>query len=153
VNEGFQETAKAITELIDEIDKEAAVGGFAMQRVTLQRVSLLHESVDQKMTLLDEGITDIRAELLRQREQSRRSNVSRLDIRDEMVYGFLESFDEVSLKAQGIEYKISEQSPLNKWLFPNFVQQNPREAKITSLKITGLLGHSQGSPDLRHREN
>jgi hypothetical protein len=110
VNEGFQETAKAITELIDEIDKEAAVGGFAMQRVTLQRVSLLHESVDQKMTLLDEGITDIRAELLRQREQSCHSNLSRLEIRDEMVYGFLESFDEVSLKAQGIEYKISEQS-------------------------------------------
>jgi hypothetical protein len=113
VNEGFQEMAKAITELIDEIDKEAAVGAFAMQRVTLQKVSILHESVNQKMTLLDEGITDIRAELLRKSEQSRRSNVSGLDIRDEMVFGFLESFDEVSLKAQGIEYKISEQIPLD----------------------------------------
>jgi hypothetical protein len=40
VNEGFQETAKAITELIDEIGKEATVGGFAMQRMTLQRESL-----------------------------------------------------------------------------------------------------------------
>ena len=106
----FEETAKAIAERIEEIDKEAAVGGFAMQRVTLQRVSLLHKSVDQKMTVLEEGITDIQAELLRQRQQSCYSHGSCLDIRDEIVCGLLESFDEVSLKTQGIEYKISESS-------------------------------------------
>jgi hypothetical protein len=72
-------------------------------------VPLLHKSVDQKMTVLEEGTTDIQAELLRQR-QSCYSHGPCLDIRDEIVCGLLESFDEVSLKTQGIEYKISESS-------------------------------------------
>jgi hypothetical protein len=111
VNNRFEETAKAIAERIEEIDKEAAAGGLAMQRVALQRVSLLHESVDQKMTVLEEGITGIQAELLRQRQQPCRSHGTGLDTRDEMVCALLATFDEVSLKNQGIEYKISESSP------------------------------------------
>ncbi|KAH8679033.1 hypothetical protein BGZ60DRAFT_255871 [Tricladium varicosporioides] len=164
VNEKFEETAKAISERIEEIEKEAAVGGLAMQRVTLQGVKLLHESVDQKMAVLEEGIGDIQAELLRQRQQSWRNHEPNFDIRSQMVYGLLESFDEVSLKSQDIEYKITkskrdkyEVSNGNKDVKPRpgiSESEKPRDLALRNATHMQkyVIGHS-GLDLLDHRKN
>jgi hypothetical protein len=107
VTERFEETAKVITERIDEMDKEAAIGGLAMQRSILHGVSSIYENMDQKMSTLTESVTDVRDELLHLRQQSYRSAQRDFDISDDMVNGLLQSFDQISLTRQSIEYTIS----------------------------------------------
>ena len=114
VNKKFETTAATITVLIDEIDKEAAVGGFAMQWAALQGLSSLNERLDHNMTQLKDSITDIQMELIRQRQHPRPIPSQEYDLETNMVRKLLENFNEVSfngwLNDQGIECTISKPS-------------------------------------------
>jgi hypothetical protein len=104
----FKEAASHITKLIDEIDNVAAVGGLAIQRLTLDGISSLHKRSDVAENRIIEQLNQIHAAVLQQPEQQINQAPSQtLLLGNDRARDLLENFDHISLRNQYVEYSIS----------------------------------------------
>ena len=100
----LEETVVTITELIDEMDKEAGLGGLAMQRKTLEDVHVLKANVEEDIHKLKDGLMDIHGMLLIERQEAyRKAQDAPTGDSKSVLEQLLQSFDRMAEAGNRVE--------------------------------------------------
>lgn len=107
VNIKLSETASKITELINEMDKEAELGGLAMQRKTMEDIHIFKTNTEQDINALKDGLMDIHDILLLNRQESYyRAQQFPLGNSAGIIETLLRSFDQIVAARNRVEDKF-----------------------------------------------
>lgn len=90
VNKKLEETAQTIQGSIDNMYSEAAIGGLAMQRATLQGISEMNQIHDRRLETIEATLGEVKSQLAYQQ------SMMGFDFGPAMVQAFLSSFPQAS---------------------------------------------------------